>query len=629
MMSSASGEPRSRTAAPSLRFSVLGPVRAWRDDEQVSTGSPQQRALLAALLLQRGRSSTAAELVDAMWGQEPPAQSLAALRTYASRLRKALGTDALVSAAGGYALRLPPGALDLQVVDELGASAEKSRLAGDMRSARALFQQALAHWEGEPLSGVPGPFAATHRVRLEEKRLQLLEARLEADLEIGDHRTAAGELTALTAVHPLRERLRSLLMTALYRSGRQAEALAVYEDTRRLLTDELGVEPGAELQQLHQRILQADPVLAAAVEPSAARRHPGPGVPGQLPAPVADFTGRAQERARLRQTLLEARRDRMPVAVVSGLPGVGKTALAVRVAQDLRAEFPDGQLYGRLGPDGARSPGRVLAGFLRAFGTSDSDIPDDVEERAALWRSTLVGRRVLVLLDDAADMEQVVPLLPGEAGCAVLLTSRSPLSGAGTRLLALDVLTHEESVDLFTSVAGRERTAGEAAAVRDVVRACGHLPLAICLAASRFAARPSWNVADLASLLQDGRSTELRMGSLVERVLRTAHRALPPAEAHAFVQLGRLADPVFSVEHGAAVLRVPDEEAERLLEALVHSSLLGSPAPGRYAYHPLVGRYARELAERVGRPEGGGQTGAGAEGRPASSAARTSGPSSR
>ncbi|WP_169794447.1 AfsR/SARP family transcriptional regulator, partial [Streptomyces prasinus] len=273
---SAPPEPSTSPEPPVLRFGVLGPVRAWRDGEPVGTGSPQQRALLASLLLRGGRTATAAELIDALWGEEPPSQALAAVRTYASRLRKALGPGVLVSESGGYAVRGTGGdALDVAVAQGLAAEAERAKNGGDLCASRALLDRALALWDGETLAGVPGPYARAQRVRLEEWRLQLSETRLDMDLEQGCHAEAVSELTALTAAHPLRERLRELLMLALYRSGRQAEALAVYADTRRLLADELGVDPRPGLQELHQRILRADPRLAEPSSPAP----PGPGRP--------------------------------------------------------------------------------------------------------------------------------------------------------------------------------------------------------------------------------------------------------------------------------------------------------------------------------------------------------------
>ncbi|PLW73643.1 AfsR family transcriptional regulator, partial [Streptomyces sp. DJ] len=255
-------------SASDLRFALLGPVRVWDGENPLNAGSPQQRAMLAVLLLRRGRTATAPELIDAMWGEEPPSQATATLRTYASRLRKVLGASALVTEAGGYALRVAPGALDLARAEVLASEAEKRRAAGDPRRARELLTEALGLWDGEALAGTPGPYMEGQRSRLTEWRLALLESRLELDLELGGHTEAVSELTALSAEYPLRERLRSLLMLALYRGGRQAEALGLYADTRRLLADELGVDPGPELTELHQRILRADPALAAQEAPA-------------------------------------------------------------------------------------------------------------------------------------------------------------------------------------------------------------------------------------------------------------------------------------------------------------------------------------------------------------------------
>lgn len=475
-------EQRRPEESVALRFSVLGPVRAWRDDEPLPAGSPQQRALLAALLLREGRTATASELIDALWGDEPPSQALAAVRTYASRLRKALGSEVLVSESGGYAIRsLGEGALDLARAQELAADAEKARGAGDLCRARELLRDALGQWDGEPLASVPGPYAETQRARLEEWRLQLLESRLDMDLEQGCHAAAVSELTALTAAHPLRERLRELLMLALYRSGRQAEALAVYADTRRLLADELGVDPRAGLKELQQRILQADPGLA---EPSAAPAEPAAASvrPAQLPATVTDFTGRAsfvQELSDVLASASSAEGQVMAVSALAGIGGVGKTTLAVHVAHQARGAFPDGQLYVDLQGAGARAaePETVLGAFLRALGTADSAIPDSLAERSALYRSVLDGRRVLVLLDNARDAAQVRPLLPGTEGCAALVTSRVRMVDlAGAHLVDLDVMSPEEALQLFTKIVGEERVASEREAALDVVAACGFLP---------------------------------------------------------------------------------------------------------------------------------------------------------
>nr|WP_323136682.1 BTAD domain-containing putative transcriptional regulator [Streptomyces viridodiastaticus] len=575
-------------------FALLGPVRAWRDGEPVSTGSPQQRALLAALLLREGRTATAPELIDALWGEEPPSQALAAVRTYASRLRKVLDPGVLVSESGGYAVRgLGEGALDLAAAQELAAEAEKARNTGDLCHARDVLTRALSLWDGETLAGVPGPYAETQRVRLEEWRLQLLESRLDMDLEQGCHAEAVSELTALTAAHPLRERLRELLMLALYRSGRQAEALAVYADTRRLLGDELGVDPRPGLQDLQQRILQADPGLT---EPSAPMAEPvtAPVRPAQLPATVPDFTGRASFVRELSDVLASASGAEGRVMALAGIGGVGKTTLAVHVAHGARSAFPDGQLYVDLQGAGARSaePETVLGSFLRALGTADSAIPDLLEERAALYRSMLNGRRVLVVLDNARSAAQVRPLLPGTGGCAALVTSRVRMVDlAGARLLNLDELSPQEALSLFTRIVGEDRVASEREAALGVVAACGFLPLAIRIAASRLAARRTWTVSVLADKLADEqcRLDELAVGDLaVESVLEFSYSQLETEQARAFCLLSGATLPFISLPEAASFLNRGLPETGNLLESLVDAGLLISMGSEYYQVHSLA-----------------------------------------
>ncbi|MER7051763.1 BTAD domain-containing putative transcriptional regulator [Streptomyces sp. NPDC000351] len=606
------GSPAEPDKPAALRFGVLGPVRAWRGGEPLATGSPQQRALLAALLLREGRTATASELIDALWGEEPPSQALAAVRTYASRLRKVLDPGVLVSESGGYAVRgLDEAALDLTAAQDLSAEAEKARGAGDLCHARDVLRRALALWDGEVLAGVPGPYAEAQRVRLEEWRLQLLESCLDMDLEQGCHAEAVSELTALTAAHPLRERPRELLMLALYRSGRQAEALAVYADTRRLLADELGVDPRPGLQELQQRILQADPGLAEPPAP-AAQTAAAPLRPAQLPATVPDFTGRASFVRELSGVLSSASGDGngrvMAVSALAGIGGVGKTTLAVHVAHQTRSAFPDGQLYVDLQGAGARAaePETVLGSFLRALGTPDSAVPDSLEERAALYRSVLDGRRVLVLLDNARDAAQVRPLLPGTEGCAALVTARVRMVDlAGAHLVDLDVMSPDEALALFTKIVGEERVASERQAALDVAGACGFLPLAIRVAASRLAARRTWTVSVLAAKLADERRRldELQAGDLaVKATFELGYGQLEPAQARAFRLLGLADGPDISLAAAAAVLDLPAQDTEDLLESLVDTSLLESAAPGRYRFHDLVRLYARACAERDEHP---------------------------
>nr|WP_125263017.1 BTAD domain-containing putative transcriptional regulator [Streptomyces alboflavus] len=598
------GRTAGRPASP-LRFQVLGPVRVWCGAQALPEGRPQERALLAALLLRAGRTATASELIDAIWGQTPPAQALPALRTYASRLRKALGRRTLVSEAGGYAIALPDGALDLARCEQHEAQAAEARAAHDPHRARQALRDALALWHGEPLGGVPGPFADAQRSRLAEWRLALLEHRLALDLELGGHLDAVSELTSLTAEHPLREGLRALLMLALYRGGRQGEALGVYADTRRMLDEELGVGPGPELTALHQRVLHADPALAAPADTGGEDEPPPPGARlAQLPADLADFTGRAAATAHLRRELLRDPGRVMPIASVRGLGGVGKTTLAVRVAHAVRGHFPDGQLYADLLGQSARpaGPHDVLGAFLRALGVPDSALPDDHEERSALYRSTLAGRRVLVLLDNAHGEAQVRPLLPGAPGCAVLITSRARLVAApGAQVLDLDVMTEQEALALFTRVVGAPRAAAEPTACRETVAACGYLPLAIRIAAARLVARPAWAVSTLAGRLADERRRldQLRVGDLaVDASFELGYGQLEPAPARAFRRLALPDGADISLAAAAAVLDEDEDTSERLLESLVDTGLLESAAPGRYHHHDLLRLFARDRAVR-------------------------------
>lgn len=603
------GEGTTGGYTPALRFAVLGSVRAWQGEQLLPPGSPQQRALLATLLLRRGRPATAAELVDALW-DEPPQQAIAALRTYASRLRKSFGPRAsvLVSQSGGYALRLGPrDELDLDEVARLSAAAEKAASSGDLSQAHDLYGEAVEVWDGEALAGLPGPEVDMQRTRLAEQLLTLREQRLDVGLQAGLHADSVAELTALSAAHPLRERLRELLMLALYRSGRQAEALAVYADARRLLIDELGVEPRAELSEMQQRILNADSSLTLKSVPTGSPARPSVR-PAQLPAAVPDFTGRRAFVAELGSQLAMAGGQVMAVSAVAGIGGVGKTTLAVQVAHAAREHFPDGQLYVDLQGAGAApaDPAAVLAAFLRALGIPDEGIPDGVDERAGLYRSLLAGRRVLTLLDNARDAAQVRDLLPGTPGCATLITSRLRMVDlAGAHLVDLDVMSPEEALTLFTRIVGEERVGSERKAAMAVVGACGFLPLAIRIAAARLAARRTWTVSTLARKLSDERRRldELKAGDqAVKATFELGYGQLEAEQARAFRLLGLTEGPDISLTSAAALLGQDVETTEELLESLVDTSLLESAAHGRYRLHDLVRLFARACAERDEQP---------------------------
>ncbi|WP_206506107.1 AfsR/SARP family transcriptional regulator [Streptomyces chrestomyceticus] len=589
-------------------FTVLGPVGIRRGEQRLDAGSPRQRALLAVLLIREGRVTSAAELIHALWGANPPPDAAVALRAYVRRLGEVLGPDAgmLVSEPDGYALRVGEGGLDLARAERLAAEAGQARHSGDPDRARELLSQALGLWTGEPLAGVPGPYAAAWRARLEERRLGLVEDRLALDLEAGRHAEVVAELTALAAGHPLRERVRELLRLALHSGNRQAEALAAYADTRRLLALERGVAPSLELSELRRRITRAGPRPPA---PEGGRRDQAGGGaqwgrPAQLPRDTRDFTGRSALVEELIAHLGAGEGSGPAVCAVGGIGGVGKSALAVHVAHAIRPLFPDGQLYVDLrgcGPCPVE-PETVLGAFLRALGIPDCAIPEGAGARTALYRTVLDGRRVLVLLDNARDAAQVRPLLPGTDGCAVLVTSRHRLTHlTGAHVVALDVMRPPEALALFTRITGEG-----GADARQVVAVCDCLPLAVRIAAARLVARRAWTTADLMRKLADEhrRLDELQAGDLgITATFELGYGQLSAREARAFRLVALPCGPDICLGAAAAVLGLGTEEARRTLESLVDTSLLESPAPDRYRYHDLLRLYARARADRDELPQ--------------------------
>ncbi|WP_162641411.1 BTAD domain-containing putative transcriptional regulator [Streptosporangium sp. 'caverna'] len=562
-----------------LRFSILGPVRAWRDGDEVEIGSPQQRLVLAVLLLAEGRAVGQDHLLDAVWADDPPRTAVSTLRTYISRLRSVLGAKTVVSIGNGYALA--GGVCDLVTMEEL--------------SREGRYGEALALWRGEPLAGMEGPYVWSQRTNLEERRLAVLERRLTQDVEEGRHTEAIAELTALCGEHPARERLSGLLMLALYRSGRQAEAIGVFTDTRKLLAEELGIDPSPELAELYQRIITADPALGANQTAKPAVRQ----VPRQLPADAADFTGREAEIEAMVGALRSGNASALMISALSGAGGMGKTTLAVHLAHRLAPHYPDGQFFVNLQGTSARplSPETVLGSFLRSLGVDASADSAELSEQSALYRSALADRRMLVVLDNAANAAQVRPLLPGAAGCAVLATSRVKMVGlSGARQVDLGVMDHDEAMALMAKVVGESRVAAEREAAGDLIGACGHLPLAIRIVASRLAVRPAWSVARMRDRMADERRrlAELRVGDLaVEATFALGYDQLDAAHASAFRLLAISDTPDLSLAAAAAVLDLDESEAEEACEALVDVSMLESPSPGRYRYHDLLKIFAR------------------------------------
>jgi DNA-binding SARP family transcriptional activator len=599
-----------------MEFRILGPVEVWDGAQRLDLGGPKPHALLAVLVVNANRVVSTDQLVDELWGEAPPPTARNLIQGYVSRLRQALHrsrdgnapTPVLATRPSGYLLHVEPGELDRDCFERLTAEARRATADGDLERAAERWRAALAVWRGPALAGAASEaLQRTAAPCLEEARLVALEECLEVELRLSRHGELVGELEALVGAHPDRERLRRQLMLALYRSGRQAEALAVYRGTRQFLVQELGVEPSRSLQDLEQAILRADAALEP-VRPAAdgPRRRPTlPVGPCQLPPDIDDFTGREVAVAEVQRLLEGERVSAIVISAIAGKAGVGKTALAVRVAHRLRSRFADGQLYVNLRGAEAQAldSSDVLAGFLRALGSEGGVIAEGLEERARQYRSRLADRRVLVVLDNAASEAQVRPLLPASPGCAVLVTSRAPLSGLeAAHPLTLDVLEADQAVELLAKLAGPRRVAAEPEAAQAIVRLCGYLPLAVRIAGARLASRPHWRLALLAERLADERRRldELATGDLEVRAsMALSYQGRNQEERRLFCLLGLLVAPSFPAWVAATLLEAELAEAEGLLERLVDAQLVeaaGEDQAGqlRYRLHDLLRLFARE-----------------------------------
>ena len=605
------------------------------------------------------------ELVDAVWGQDPPASAEGGIYTYVAGLRRVIEPNrslrgpgrVLVSSGAGYVLHLVPGQPDAVAFEQDLGRARQLRKAGDAAGAVVALDSALSLWRGIAFAGVPGPFAETERVRLGELRSAAAEERADVLLSLGLHEEVVPDLTAMVADHPLRERMRGLLMVALYRCGRPAEALRVFAQGRRVLAEELGIDPGGDLSRIYQQVLTADPALAvpedrAAVTlgadtagtglaPDGGQRRPRPEdrrtpVPAQLPLDAPGFSGRREELSILR-AMLPAKSaapeagqpgtgqpetgqpetgqpdsgQTVPIVIISGTAGTGKTALAIRFGHQVAKRFPGGQLYVNLrGLDPSMppmEPSEVLRFFLDALGIPPHRIPPGIEGRSALFRSLLDHRRMLIVLDNARNVAQVRPLLPGAPGSLVLVTSRNELTGLvaaeGAVLLTLDVLGEAEAYEMLARRLGPDRVAAEPAPADEIIAACARLPLALGIAVGRAAVRPKRPLTELAAELHDARSRldALEAGDAVtsmRAVLSWSYDQLSEPAARMFRLLGVHPGPDISLSAAASLAGMPRAGAGAALRELTRAHMVAEYLPARFTFHGLLRAYAADQAER-------------------------------
>ncbi|GIJ75020.1 AfsR/SARP family transcriptional regulator [Virgisporangium ochraceum] len=616
-----------------MEIRVLGPLELIADEgHRLDLAGHRQQIVLACLALEPGRVVSVGRLVTAVYGERPPSSARAQVQICVSALRRLFAAsrhpEAITTRHQGYALEVSDTRVDLQHYEAVLASAAT---APAKEEAVQRYREALRMWRGAPLEGLDSEPLRAAADRLVERRLGATEECVDLELELGLHGELIAELGELVAAHPLRERLRGQLMLALYRSGRQAEALECYRSARRVLIEELGLEPSERLQALERSILASDVTLSApsvrekaevvvdpvvAAEPAAVPALPeilepvGGGTgPSMLPTDIADFTGRSAQIQAIQVQLAVAADNpnqlAVPIVVVAGKPGIGKTTLCVHVSHRLAWRYPDGQLFADLHGGAIRqaSPTQVLERFLRTLGVPGAAIPDGQEERAEMYRGLLADRRTLIVLDNAGSETQVLPLLPGNPSAAVLITSRRRLAGLpGATHIAVDVFDSKQSIELLSRIAGDERVRAETDAAAELAELCGQLPLALRIAGARLSARPHWTVEQLASRLENEsrRLDELKHGALGIRVsISHTYDNLEDDARRLFRRLALLDFPIFGGWVGAALLDRPLVDAQDLLDDLVDAQLVeitGTDAGPRsqYRFHDLIRVFARE-----------------------------------
>lgn len=583
-----------------IRLTVLGPVRAWRAGYELDVGPVKQQAVLAALVLRPGVIVPPERLLDDVWRDGHPESGHRAIAGYVHRIRKSLGDGVIRSERGGYRFDSAGTETDVARLAELTTAARAAKESGDLAAALDACSEGLRLYEGEPLTGLPGRLADGERQRLNQHRFTLSVEKAECLIGLTLHAEAVSELGALFTERPYDEPTAGWLMRALYGDGRPHEALAVYDSLYQSLTD-LGMEPGQEIRRLQQAVLQHNhEYLLGEVGRPAAPRSQGA---RQLPADRY-LTGRDEELALLNNAAWAAGPAGTRVVAVDGLAGIGKTALVLRAAWSVQDHYPDGSLFLDLHGHSENHPPLevrdALRRLLRAVGTDTATAPDEPEELVALWRVATASRRLLLVIDDAVGVEQVRPLLPSGAGSLVLVTSRRRMAGLDVeRRVTLGPLDGDTAAELMQHVVGAERAKREPAAVGELVRLLGGLPLALRIAGARMQTRPTWTFADLVHQLtgEERRLAGLAAGDRsVETAFRMSYENLPAAAQRAFRVLGMSPSVEFGPLAAAAMLGRPLFETEPLLEDLVDANLLQQPAFQRYRLHDMVAVYARRLA---------------------------------
>ncbi|MFE3658630.1 BTAD domain-containing putative transcriptional regulator [Streptomyces sp. NPDC059165] len=600
---------------PGLEFAVLGSLEVRSGSAFVPVNGTLQRRVLVMLLLEAGRVVPVSRLVAAAWNDEPPDSAEHQVRKTVAKLRSRIphGHDIIVTDGPGYRAVVDTEQLDLLRHQQLLRQTRASQEAGQTERAAAQLREALALWRGPVLSGSGGHVIDAASTALEEQRLTAAEQLYDLCIDAGESAKITGELRVLVDEHPLRETLRSRLMLALYHSGQQAAALDEFTRARRYLAEELGIDPGAELTRLHERILRQDPSLTRP-EPAVARApHQATEVPHALPFDVPDFSGRSSELEWVCDAARRSVEGAPAVLALDGMGGGGKTALAIRAAHQLAEQYPDGSLFidlhgftpGQTPLNAFQAQGDLLA----AAGIPSDELPTVPAGRAARWQSYMRGRRMLLVLDNAAASEQVRELIPASSDSLVLITSRPRLTGLdGAEWLSLRPLPEPESHQILRNTLGAERVEREPAAARELLRLCGGLPLAVRIAAARLANRPQWTVQRLVERLRDHdrRLDELTSeGRGVAGALLLSYQSMPREQRTAFRLLGHHPGRYLDAEEAAALLDTDVLAAEDVLEELVDIRLLEAREPGVYALHDLVRSFVQRVAQSQKEPEDG------------------------